>query len=101
MFRFSLPFLGLESKNNLGKNSVELTLCGMPWSDRLNSHVRGHATSMLLDLLKELKDCGWRLIASADVCGRYEKCVNVQGLEGTTITDCHPVGTDSWFFVSF
>ena len=93
-------FLGIESQKDLGKNAFEVSLCGLPWSDSLNSHVRGHATSMLLYMLGELKDCGWRLIASADILGCFENCVNVQGLEGTTITDCHPVGTDSWFFVS-
>ena len=97
---YFIDISGLESKKDLGKNAFQLSLCGLPWSDALNSHVRGHATSMLLVTLKELKDCGWRLIASADIFGRYEKCVNVQGLDGTTITDCHPVGTDSWFFVS-
>ena len=92
--------LGLRSKTDLGNNIFELSLCGLPWSNALNSHVRGHATSMLLFMLGELRNCGWRLIASADIFGRYEKCVNVQGIDGTTITDCHPVGTDSLFFIS-
>ena len=84
----------------MGHNTIEMTLCGSPWSGKASSHVIGHATSMLLIMLNELKCSRWKLIASADIFGRYEKSVHVQGLEGTTVTDCYPVGTDSWFFVS-
>ena len=84
------------------KDAYLIALLGSPWSGESSTHVIGHATHLLLAVLSELKTkFHWRLIASADMFGSFEKRINIQGLDATAVTQCCPIGTDSWFFVSF
>lgn len=61
---------GIEAERERDAGSVlQLDLRGPPWTQ--NSSYNLHARSMLIMVLKEAANLGWRLVASADVSAKY------------------------------
>ena len=68
ILRHYLP--GIESERERDAGSVlQMDLRGCPWTQ--NSSFNLHARSMLIMILKEAANLGWRLIASADVSAKF------------------------------